>query len=230
MFSLQDEIRGKRNFVFLGESGCGKSELSVEFALRLCALGERPVHFFDLDMSKPLFRSREVCRELEQAGVNVHFEEQFMDAPTLTGGVSRLLRDEGCCTVLDIGGDHIGARAVGGCAPQLNAAHTQVYYVINPYRPWSADLAHIDGVLTQVLGASHVRADRLRYAANPNLGLKTTAQEVMEGFARLQQTLDGCVQPAFCCVRRELAADVRLPVPVFPLTLRMTYQWERPIV
>lgn len=230
MFSFRDEIREKRNFVFLGEAGCGKSELSVEFALMLNSLRERPVHFFDLDMSKPLFRSREICHELERSGVSVHFEEQFMDAPTLTGGVSRLLRDEGCYTVLDIGGDHIGARAIGGYAPMLNAAYTQIYYVINPYRPWSADLAHIDGVLTQVLGAAHVHAHRLRYAANPNLGSKTTAQEVMEGFVRLQKTLDGCVQPAFCCVRRDLAADVCLPVPIFPLTLRMTYQWERAII
>lgn len=229
MFLLRDEIQGKRNFVFLGEAGCGKSELSVEFALLLNALKERPTHFFDLDMSKPLFRSREICHELEQSGVSVHFEEQFMDAPTLTGGVSRLLQDEGCYTVLDVGGDHIGARAVGGYAPQLNAASTQIYYIINPYRPWSTDLVHIDGVLTQALGVSHVRAEKLRYVANPNFGLKTTMQDVTEGYTRLQKMAAGCVQPAFCCVRKELAADICLPVPILPLTLRMTYQWEQSI-
>lgn len=226
MFLLKDELRGAKNFAFLGEAGCGKSELSMEFALALAALGDRPVHFFDLDMSKPLFRSRDVCGELERAGVQVHFEEQFMDAPTQTGGVSRLLRDRGCYVVLDIGGDYIGARAVGGYAPLLNAEDTRVYYLINPYRPWSSDLAHIDGVLTQVLGVSHIRADRLRFVANPNFGGMTTEQEVENGMRALEQTLSGCVTLAFCCVRAELASAVRVSVPVFPVKLRLTYQWE----
>ena len=49
--------------VFLGEAGCGKSEIAVNLALRLAA-GERPVHFFDLDMTKPLFRSRDAARPI----------------------------------------------------------------------------------------------------------------------------------------------------------------------
>ena len=34
-----------------------------------------------------LFRSRDAGKELERAGVTVHYQEQFMDAPTLVGGV-----------------------------------------------------------------------------------------------------------------------------------------------
>lgn len=49
--------------------------------------------------------------------------------------------------MLDVGGDYIGARSIGGYAPLLNRDGTTVYYVINPFRPWSATLEHIDQVL-----------------------------------------------------------------------------------
>ena len=119
---------GKRNFVFLGEAGCGKSELAVNLACRLAAAGES-VHLFDLDMTKPLFRTRDLGDALEKAGVDLHYEEQFMDAPTVSGGVMRLLRDQGACTVLDVGGDYIGARSIGGYAPLLERPETAVYYL-----------------------------------------------------------------------------------------------------
>ena len=59
----------RHNFVFLGEAGSGKSEIAINFAKALARTETRPVHFFDLDMTKPLFRSRDAGRELEQAGI-----------------------------------------------------------------------------------------------------------------------------------------------------------------
>ena len=58
------------NTVFLGEAGCGKSELAVHWALALVSQG-REVHFFDLDQTKPLMRSRDAAALLTDAGVTV---------------------------------------------------------------------------------------------------------------------------------------------------------------
>lgn len=55
-----------RAAVFLGEAGCGKSELAVHLALSLAGKG-REVHFFDLDQTKPLMRSRDAQELLEGA-------------------------------------------------------------------------------------------------------------------------------------------------------------------
>ena len=49
---LTDAVGDHANFVFFGEAGCGKSEIAVNLALALAAAGERPVRFFDLDMSR----------------------------------------------------------------------------------------------------------------------------------------------------------------------------------
>lgn len=121
---MQDKLKkligDNINFVFVGEAGSGKSEISINFAKWLVQLQDKPVHFFDMDMTKPLFRSRDVEMQMEALGIICHHEKQFMDAPTVVGGVNRLLKDEDCYVVMDVGGDHIGARAIGGYAPKLN--------------------------------------------------------------------------------------------------------------
>ena len=215
------------NFMFLGEAGSGKSEIAINFALALLEQDDpRPVHFYDLDMTKPLFRSRDQAEFLREKGVVFHFEEQFYDAPTVVGGVTRLLRDENCRTVLDVGGDFIGARSVGGYAPLLNAPGTAVWYVINPYRPWSLDIDHIDRVMAQVLGVSHVRLDRLRLMGNPTLGPDTEAEEVLRGAEKTLEMV-GEYKPVDCfAVREDLAAALAGRYPVFPIRTYLTYEWE----
>ena len=218
---------GTTNFVFLGEAGGGKSEIALNIAAALAAAGDKPVHFFDLDMTKPLFRARDRGPMLRACGVNVHFEEQFMDAPTLTGGVRRLLRDPGSYAVLDVGGDYIGARSIGGYAPLLNREETAACYVINPFRPWSATLEHIDRVLGETLGVSHVELERLKLVGNPNLGPETTLDDVVEGAWQLHDMVSPYKPVEFLCVEERLcpALPERLPCPVLPIRLWMTYPW-----
>lgn len=227
--SLSKRYPQAHSFVFIGEAGCGKSEIAINLALTLAAQGEKEVHFYDLDMTKPLFRSRDQAKFLESRGVKVHFEEQFMDAPTLVGGVRKLLLDASVYTVLDVGGDYIGARSIGGYAPQLNRPDCAVFYVINPYRPWSMDIEHIDGVLGQTLGVSHVQLDQLRLVGNPNLGTATTAEDVLRGARELHNMVGQYREVEFTTVMEPLFDSVRekLDGEVFPIRLYLTYEWEQ---
>lgn len=218
----------KKNFVFVGEAGSGKSELAINFARRLVTMTDKPVHFFDLDMTKPLFRSRDAAASLEASGVIVHFMEQFMDAPTLVGGVNPLLRDENAIVIMDVGGDHIGARSIGGFAPLLNRADAAVFYIINSYRPWSDTIDHIDETLGKILGVSHIQLTQLTLVSNPNNGSEsTTAQEVIDGHRQTVEMVGEYIPITFCCAREELAQEVaaQVEVPVFPLKLELLYPW-----
>lgn len=217
----------KKNFVFVGEAGSGKSELSLNFARHLAAMTHQPVHFFDLDMTKPLFRSRDAAASLEEAGVIVHFMEQFMDAPTLVGGVLPLLRDKNAVVVMDVGGDYIGARSIGGFAPMLNKPDAAVMYVINAYRPWSDTIDHIDETLCKILGVSHIQLAQLTLVSNPNNGMETTAREVVDGHRKTSALVEEYIPISFCCAREEIAGEVasQINVPVFPLRLELLYPW-----
>lgn len=112
-------------------------------------------------------------------------------------------------------------------APLLNRDGTTVYYVINPFRPWSATLEHIDQVLGETLGVSHVELARLRLVGNPNLGPETTPADVAEGARRLWELVSPYKPVDYLCVRRELCAALPegLPCPVLPIRLWLTYPW-----
>ena len=220
-------IGGHKNFVFIGESGSGKSELALNFASWLQKLNDKEVHFFDMDMTKPLFRSRDREKELVAEGIRVHFETQFMDAPTLIGGVAPALRDSGIYSVLDVGGDYIGARSIGGFAGLLNSDGTMAFYVLNAFRPWCDSIEHIDGTLGKILGVSRISLDRLNMINNTNCGLHTTAGDFLEGSERLVNILEPHAKICFSTVREDLYEQVKVEHghPVFPLRLFLPEPW-----
>lgn len=226
---LDDWINGRTNFVFIGEAGCGKSEIALNLAVALaadCEAGKR-VHFFDLDMTKPLFRSRDLDRQLQAKGITVHYEQQFMDAPTAAGGVRALLRDPNAYVVMDVGGDYIGARAIGGYAPLLNRRETGIFYVINPYRVWSQDIEHIDLVLAETLGVAHIDLSRVQLVSNAHLGPDTTLHDVIMGNRQMERMVGPYKPIAYHCIWEGLYSKLtpQMQTRMWPLQLYLTYPW-----
>lgn len=224
---LKQVAKEKTNFIFVGEAGSGKSEIAINFAKYLSDLGNKECHLFDMDMTKPLFRTRDLDKKIEEMGITFHFEEQFYDAPTMVGGVNRLLKDENSYVVMDVGGDHIGARSVGGYAPQINKENTVVYYVLNSYRPFSYDIEQIDRTLGEILGVSHIKLDQLRFISNPNLGHATKASEVVEGHKEMSKIVSPYVKVDFLSVKDDMYKEVKeeVEIPVLPIKLYLTYEW-----
>jgi len=219
--------QGKRNFVFLGEAGCGKSEIAMELALHLAQTPGRAVHFFDMDQTKPLFRSRDARRLLEEKGVVFHYEEQKADAPTQVGGVTPLLLDPEAFVVMDVGGSDTGARLIGGFSHLTGRDNTAVFYVVNAYRPWSGDILAIDGTLSAILKAARLR--QVRFIANPNLGICTTATDFLKGLEKTVDMISPYANVEAACVRDTLYEAVRgaSNLPLLPVHLRLTYPWEQ---
>ncbi|MBS4956181.1 MAG: hypothetical protein KHZ99_03875 [Clostridium sp.] len=215
------------NFIFIGEAGSGKSEIAINFAIDLAANSNKSIHFFDMDMTKALFRSRDLSEKLINLGIKVHYQEQYMDAPTLVGGVNRLLKDEDSIVIMDIGGDYIGARSIGGFAPLLNKDNTVIYYVLNSLRPWSYDIEHIDGTLSQILKVSHINLDKIKLIDNSNLGIETKEEDYLEGCKKIIETVTQYMPIEFSCVKRELYKTVadKVELPIVPIDLYLTYQW-----
>ena len=99
--------------VFYGLYGSGKSEVSINYALRLAEKG-RAVTIVDLDAVTPYFRVRDVRERLLAAGVNVVSPKDSIrhaDLPCCRGIRTVLLQGEGD-VVVDVGGDPTGARVL----------------------------------------------------------------------------------------------------------------------
>ena len=212
---MLNELQRHSNSIFLGEAGCGKSELAVHLALELARQG-REVHFFDLDQTKPLMRSRDAEGLLEKAGVSVHFQQQYADAPTQVGGLIPLLLDEKKAVILDVGGNDTGAKLIGGYAHLLKTA--DVWFVVNPYRPWSATTEHIDGTLSAILRASRLKMPR--FLLNPNLGGGTTLEEYLFGIKLGLELLSPYVAVEAAAVPAPLyeQAKAETALPLIPIT------------
>lgn len=223
---MADEFK---NFVFIGGTGSGKTECALNFAIYLSNLKKHSVHFFDLDMTKPLFRSRDVTDSLKRYDINVHYQEQYRDAPTQVGGVQKFLYDKDMYTVLDVGGDYIGARSIGWYSDFLNREDTVAFYVVNVYRPWSRTIDNIDMTFGKILGVSNINLDRIKIISNPNLGSETTIDEFWYGYKITKELLPKNYQPIMVC------ADERLMIQsdfskieneiIFPLHIYFSKPW-----
>ena len=218
---LMDE---KKNFVFIGEAGSGKSELVLNIAVKLAEKTGRPVDLFDLDQTKPLYRSRDMKEEFAKKGVNIIYQDQYLDAPVMVGGVRVSLMSDNY-TLLDIGGGHQAAKFAGAYADLLSKDDSVPVYIINPYRPWTKDVDSIDGTMRHILGS--MRLDHIYMLANPNLGYATTVNEFMVGLDKVDELLDGFTEVNSACVRREIfeEASSLTDKALIPVDRYLTYSW-----
>ncbi len=215
-----------KNYIFLGEAGCGKSELAINFACLIKKSG-KDVHLFDLDQTKPLFRSRDQKDVILQEGVQFHYEEQYYDAPTLVSGLAEHLNDADAYCVLDVGGNDTGSRVIGGFSALVNSSETVGYFVINPYRPWSKSQESILETMQSVLTASQLNS--VCAICNPNYGYTTTAKAAQAGIQKTIERLNGRLPIEFVSVQESIAEEVsrESPYPVFPLRLFLQYPWTK---
>ena len=219
---------GKTNFILIGEAGCGKSEISLNLAKYLAKNTDKAVHLFDMDMTKPLFRSRDMFDSDEFEGITIHYEEQFFDAPTVVGGVRKLMADPNVIVVMDVGGDDIGARAIGGFMMGADRKSLCAMYVLNYYRPFCQDIDHIDKFLSEILAVSHLSIEDIHFIDNPNAGITTTIDEIVDGANKMDVLISEYRDIEMLCVFEGFAQSVKNKLPkekIMPIHLYLTYEW-----
>lgn len=214
----------KKNFVFIGEAGSGKSEVAMNFAMQMAGSAGKSVHFFDMDQTKPMLRSRDAADRLKAGGIVFHSAAQLLDAPVVPAAVIESLSDEDRYVVMDVGGGELGAHMIGQFSNWINGENTYVFFIINPYRPWSRDAEHAVETMNIVTGCS--RIEKVHLVSNPNLGPETTAQEVIDGNARLREMTG--TDADFICVLENLVPEVegRVSESILPMHIFILYPWQ----
>ena len=222
--TFEELMKEKKNFVFIGEAGSGKSEIVLNIANKIAAATDKKVDLFDLDQTKPLYRSRDMKDDFESRGVTIHYQDQYLDAPVMVGGVRVSLVSD-AYTLLDIGGGHQAAKFAGAYSDLLSKDDSVPVYIVNPYRPWTKSVDAIDGTMRHILGS--MRLDHIYILGNPNLGYTTTANEFMEGLDKIDDLFDGFTVVNSACVRRDIYDEVktRTDKSLIPLDLFLTYSW-----
>lgn len=173
------------NIVYIGEAGSGKTELSINTAVTMAADYHGGIVLIDLDQTKAFFRLREQADKLENMDISVKWGEQLLDTPIAPSGVREAVLDDDVLCIIDVGGNVPGAVQLGQYAEELNSTQTEVYYCVNPYRPFSS-ADEISIRMDKIMGVSGIKGMKL--LCNPNLGADTSADDIREGIMMMEET------------------------------------------
>lgn len=225
-------LGGKKTVVFLGEAGSGKSEIAINFAIGLKGETKEKIHFFDMDQTKPLFRSRDVANKIREAGIEFHsnMTQSIEDVAAIAPGVIESITEPDSYVILDIGGNEHGARMIGQFSQYINSEESVVLFLINPYRPWSRNLQNIIETLGKITAAS--RTTNIRIVSNPNFGSETTAEDILQGNEKLRKMLReinvGKFQISFVCALESLCGELesKIKEPLIPVKIYILYPWQ----
>lgn len=216
----------KRITLFAGHYGSGKTNLALNYALKLRE-SVSSVAIADLDIVNPYFRTKDSSAQLDKAGIKLvvsEFANSNVDFPALPKEVYSLVADKATNVVIDVGGDDRGALALGRYAPDILAENDyEMIAVINASRPLTRTPESALAVLHEIEAACGIRFTGI--ANNTNLGLETKAEDVVASLSYAQAISEAMKLPIlFTAVMDSLLPALQGKVKnLFPLSLQRLY-------
>ena len=216
--------------IFAGRFGTGKTEIAINYALALAEL-DGSVTLTDMDVVTPYFRTRDMTERLKPRGVEVVAPADFardIHLPAVSARIWGTLQNEDGLTVMDVGGDSQGARAIGQFKALIERSGYIMYLVVNPYRPFNATVERIAQTVADI--EANTRLETGALVSNPNLIADTTLQIVQDGHRLVEQAGEELGLPiAFLCVEERLlqgGVEDLYAQPILPLARHFLPPWE----
>jgi len=172
-------------YIFTGHYGSGKTESAVNFARflrRLDPSSTRKIALLDMDTVNPFFRSADAEEFLRANNIRLEaplYANSNVDMPALPGTMGALIRDPSWDVILDIGGDDMGARAVGCYSEDILARTYERFFVINALRPFTETVQAAGKIFDEIGGAANVPATAI--INNTNLLDETEPSMIFRG-------------------------------------------------
>ncbi len=178
----------KRIVLFAGHYGSGKTNIAVNYAIKLKEAGF-PVLIADLDIVNPYFRTKDSEKELAEKGIELicsEFANTNLDIPSLPKNMYRVVNDKNFRAVMDIGGDDAGAVALGRFAPYINDENNyEMIFVANFFRPLTRKAKEAYEVMKEIEAVSSLKFTAI--VNNSNLGEETTADDIISTFSETEK-------------------------------------------
>lgn len=220
----------KRLTVITGYFGSGKTEIALNYTMQMKKTEDK-VALVDLDIVNPYFRSRDLRESLRKDyGIKVVCtEEEYMNAdiPALSPEIYSVLQDKEWHTVVDLGGDDVGATALGMFSRYFKEEPYEMIFVVNINRPFTSTK---DGILRRMRAIE--KASRLKIthlANNTHLGYETTEEDVLKGQAVTEEVSEETGLPIkFISGRRDILEKLPkgIKTDLFPIDLYMKPPWR----
>ena len=222
----------ERLVIIVGNYGSGKTEVSVNLALRLAAGGKKVI-IADLDIVNPYFRSREAGALMEANGIEVVIppgEQQYADLPIVVPRIKTMLgpTDEDF-SIFDVGGDDVGAKMLSSFHQALAGRPYSLLQVINSRRPFTDTVEGCVKMMRMIEEASRLKVSGL--IVNSHLVDQTTVDIIVEGYELAAKVSEASGVPVeFVAAMGTLAKApeiLALGAPVFAIERNMLPPWLR---
>ncbi len=217
--------------IIVGAYGSGKTEVAINLAVYMNGLGTT-VRLADLDLVNPYFRTREARHVLSRLGIDVVLPPaRYMqaDLPILTPEVSGMLRNPSGLTLLDAGGDDVGATVLAALADSLKGQAVQVLQVINFNRPYTDTVSGCLKIREAIEAKAKMTITGI--VSNANLMDETTEQGILAGYKFSRDVADaGNVPLVFITAPAELLTRLDkkdIHCPVLALKRQLVPPWKK---
>ena len=172
----------KRIRLFIGHYGSGKSEVSINYVTKLREQVEGEVALADLDVVNVYFRSREkkdIMKDLGITPIDSSINTTTLDLPAVSAEIMRPLNDKSVNYVIDVGGDNVGGKVVGGFANQFNSNDYDMFYVVNANREKTQTAKEVLQYIDAIEATSKLKVTGL--INNTHMLKETTVEDVLKG-------------------------------------------------
>jgi hypothetical protein len=217
--------------VIVGNYGSGKTEVSINLAVNKRREGV-DVRVADLDLVNPYFRTREARKPLAELGIDVVLPAEIYlqaDLPILNPAIAGMIRRPGQLTIIDVGGDDVGATVLASLADAFKDQSYHMLQIVNPMRPFTDTVAGCTKIRREIEAASKMMINGL--VANPNLIDETRPQDITDGYKFIENySIESGLDLNFIAITTDLLTKIdtnRFECPVLPIQRQLVPPWKK---
>ena len=215
--------------IFCGHFGSGKSEVSINYAIKLAGEGKK-VTVIDMDNVNPLFRSTDAKEIREKHGIELiasEFVNSNLDMPTVPQETKKVFCDTSRTVIFDVGGDDDGAYILGQFNSYFMQEDYSMTFVVSTKRPLTKTSDELYDMAQRIEYASRLKFTGI--ANNTNLGSLTDSDTLLSDYGEIKKLSEKMSVP-ICMQCGTPKALEKLPAELqkdkFPMKIYIKKPWE----
>lgn len=218
-----------RIHIFSGHFGSGKTEVALNFAVKLREKGKN-VTIVDFDIVNPYFRTNDAREMLMDKGIRLianDYASSNVDMPTVPLNLMSVFDNTECDVIFDVGGDDDGALALGAYKRYFDAQGYRMHFVVNTKRPLTRDAGELLEIAERIERASRLKFNDIYN--NTNLLSQTDKYTLFSDYDEIKKLseLMGISISRNCGIRAALeAVPEELSDTVFNMEIYIPKLWE----